>query len=202
MVGTSDVGIGYILSYYTLPSKKFQVPVNSEAIRRQLNASPDREGGRTTGKGLSTAHNRTENGKTLPGGIFWVGGSLVKIQREREATPQKGGGKRGVIKGFSRQSRRRLMQTVGKIDRLSKPLFLGLTFPDELNKEAGDPQKKVEYAKVCLRRFEKRFLRRFPSGSYIWRLEGQKRKSGRFLGQWFLPTRPRLRCSRFWGWEL
>lgn len=134
-----------------------------------------------TGKvslGLSTSHIRTQS---LSCGMFWAGGLLLKVNRNSETSPAKGGGLRGKIEGFSKGSRRRLQVMLAKLDRSKLPIFVTLTFPDEWYENRID----IEKSKGCLVRFTKRLKRRFPDSSFIWRLEGEIRKSGRYPGAWF-----------------
>jgi hypothetical protein len=76
---------------------------------------------------------------------------------------------RGVVHGFSRQSRGRLLRTLAKLDRavVSRALFVTLTYP---------ASKLVTFAssKLHLRSFAMRLQRKFVRSSVIWRLELQK----------------------------
>lgn len=126
--------------------------------------------------GLSTVHNRT-----LSSGIFWLGAGLVKVTRNYDYIPSSVEHKRGVISGFSKGSRKRLMRKLAKINNSVLPLFVTLTFPDEF----FEHRLNTVYIKQVLRRFELRFRRAYPNGSYIWREEYQDRKSGRYVGEMF-----------------
>lgn len=86
--------------------------------------------------------------------------------------PSRGGGRRGPVCGFSRKSRKRLLDMMASLD--PRPvegfrhvaLFLTLTYPgpeDEL------PSPAV--AKQHLFAFLKRLLRRLPEASFLWRFE-------------------------------
>ena len=109
---------------------------------------------------LSTAH-------ITPLVTYNEGASLLKTTKGRKQI-QQGGGKRGRIKGFSRQSRRRLMCTIGAIRRDAKlPNFVTLTYPDTF--------PTVERAKRDIDIFFKRLERQFPQVGYIWKLEPQQR---------------------------
>lgn len=109
---------------------------------------------------LSTAHIR-------PRVIYYDGASLLKTTKGR-TTVQKGGGKRGKIKGFTRQSRRRLMCTIGAIRKNAQlPDFVTLTYPEVF--------PTVERAKRDIKVFLQRLERQFPDAGYIWKLEPQKR---------------------------
>lgn len=88
------------------------------------------------------------------------------------------GNKRKGIRVFSRASRRRLMRTIAQLSRKVLPVFVTLTYPDTYAYHR-EPQRW----KADLRRFEHRFRRAFPGGSFIWRLEAVDRKSGERLGE-------------------
>lgn len=112
------------------------------------------------GGALSTAHIR-------PQILYYKGASLLKTTKGRKCE-QSGGGKRGKIQGFSRQSRRRLMCTIGSIRRDAKlPNFMTLTYPNEY--------PTVERAKRDLKIFLQRLERAYPGAGYIWKLEPQER---------------------------
>lgn len=128
------------------------------------------------GGGLLTPHNSTPSHAR-----FWAGGSKVVCTREVGEYKQVGGGRRGVITGFSRGSRRRLMLRLAEISRDDLPLFVTLTFPDDYFDQHDNPRDW----KKKLKRFEMRFRRRFPSAGYVWRLELQDRKSGKHIGTLF-----------------
>lgn len=109
---------------------------------------------------LSTAHIR-------PQIIYYAGASLLKTTKGRKCE-QSGGGKRGRIQGFSRQSRRRMMCTIGAIRRDAQlPNFMTLTYPERF--------PNVEEAKRDIKVFLQRLERKYPGAGYIWKLEPQKR---------------------------
>jgi hypothetical protein len=104
---------------------------------------------------------------------------LIKVQRNSEAGQGAGpGGRRGQVKGFSYASRRRFIRMIAKVERESKPLFVTLTFPDEYIDKVTSP---VEW-KRQLKAIKQRFARKFPEVAFIWRLEVEKRKSGKYVG--------------------
>jgi len=125
----------------------------------------------------------------------WVGAGLIKAIRQgrhkiipENSTKQK---KRGLIHGFSRSSRRRMMQFLAKV-RLDGllPLFGTTTYPDIFPDEA-------ERFKRDLQTLIERLKRRFPLIGLLWRLEFKKRKSGVNAGKvaphfhWLLWNVPR-----------
>jgi hypothetical protein len=106
----------------------------------------------------------------------WQGAGLIKVVKQRRdkiipenSTQQK---KRGQIHGFSRASRRRMMQFLAKV-RLDDglPLFGTTTYPDIFPEQA-------EKFKRDLETLIERLKRRFPQIGLLWRLEFKKRKSG------------------------
>ena len=86
---------------------------------------------------------------------------------------QVGGGKRGKVKGFSRQSRRRLMMMIAQVRQDAElPEFVTLTYPDTF--------PTVERAKRDIKVFFQRLERQFPECGYIWKLEPQQRGAPHF----------------------
>jgi len=100
---------------------------------------------------------------------------------------QGGGGLRGEVRGFSRQSRKRLIDLLHQVDRaaVDVPLFVTLTYPAEW------PADWQEY-KAHLAAWLKRLQRAYPDASVIWRLEYQKRGAPHYhilvFGVSFLPV--------------
>jgi hypothetical protein len=119
-----------------------------------------REGGFLRRSPLSTTHIR-------PRIEYVAGASLIKSTKDRKCE-QKGGGKRSKIKGFSKQSRHRLMEKIGSIRRDAElPNFVTLTYPNEF--------PTVAKAKRDLKVFLQRLERQFPMAGGIWKLEPQDR---------------------------
>lgn len=135
--------------------------------------------------GLSTYHKWRKIEESRPGTVtVYPQGSLLKVSKNRinPYEGQKRDWKRGIIKGFSTASRRRLMRMMGKIDKSEKPQFLTLTYPAEW-------PESPEVWKEQLIKFLKRMKYRFPEFSAIWKLEFQKRGAPHFhLLVWGLPT--------------
>jgi hypothetical protein len=99
--------------------------------------------------------------------IYIAGASILKTTKG-EKMEQKGGGIRGSVSGFSRQSRYRLMQTIGRVQRQAElPNFVTLTYPKNF--------PTVEQAKYDLKKFLERLKYNFPGAGYIWKLEPQER---------------------------
>lgn len=127
-------------------------------------------GGAAASGGLSNPHICTREGKITA----WAAGTLVKVTRpqltERE---QVGGGKRGKVTQFTAASRRRMLYTVGKIQRAKLPVMVTLTYPSQF------PTEGVIW-KNHLRRWWQRLKRRLPLSGGIWKLEPQKRGAPHF----------------------
>jgi len=81
-------------------------------------------------------------------------------------------GKRGIVKGFSSASRRRLIKYLLSLEEPPK-VFITLTYPSEWNK---DPREWKRH----LHNFRREFERYFPNGWAIWKLEFQKRGAPHF----------------------
>lgn len=106
---------------------------------------------------------------------------MIKIKAVQAVTglapAVEGGGIRGEVRGFSRASHKRMIEFMAKIRTDSPMLFLTLTYPDEF--PDGQPDKW----KANFEAFRRRFERRFPYASAIWRLELKDRKSGGNFGK-------------------
>lgn len=78
------------------------------------------------------------------------------------------GGKRGIIRTFSRASRLRLMRFLARLKvRKIRATFITLTFAEMVSHEN---------AKRAFKRFTMRLRRAFPKASAIWRLEYQPKR--------------------------
>jgi len=98
---------------------------------------------------------------------YFEGSSVFKTTKGMRCE-KIGGGIRGKIKGFSKQSRYRLLILIGKIKREAQlPMFVTLTYPNEF--------PSVERAKRDLKIFMQRMKRKFPGHGSIWKLEPQQR---------------------------
>jgi hypothetical protein len=142
---------------------------NSEAY---VNGS----GVRKCAVGLSTAHIVTNPYQTHHRSATFtahLGGTLVVCKRERYKISQVGGGRRGVITGFSRGSQSRLRVALAKIVMTFLKYFVTLTYPAEYS---GDSRVWKEQ----LRRFGIAFRREYPKAAFVWRLEFQKRGAPHF----------------------
>lgn len=109
---------------------------------------------------LSTAH--------ISPRIEWNAGASLLSVKNGQISEAVGGGIRGKVTGFSRASRRRLMQTIARIRKdADLPNFVTLTYP------ASFPTPKE--SKKHLDTFQKRLRRKYPDIGIIWKLEPQER---------------------------
>lgn len=126
-----------------------------------------------TALGLSTTHisPRGNNSNEKWACEVAVGGTLVSVKGRKPTHIKSACGVRGKVKGFSKNSRRRLIRKIGSIDRETlkqMPIFLTLTYPKVW---PADPK----IWKKHLDTWVKRLKRRYSTTSAIWKLEPQKR---------------------------
>lgn len=98
-------------------------------------------------------------------------GNLMKLHGSTRDGLALGGGRRGVVTGYSRQSRARLMELVASVDRrvpASLWLFVTLTYPGVYS---DDPAEWKRHLDILF----KRLLRAYPTCCALWRLEFQQR---------------------------
>lgn len=105
----------------------------------------------------------------------WYQGTLIRIdgipgweEYERETKS-----KRGSVPAFSCKSRSRMLALVSSLNAQILPIFVTLTYDDEWD---NDPLAW----KTDLDTFGKWLLRAYPEGSFIWKLEPQKRGAPHF----------------------
>lgn len=113
------------------------------------------------------------------------GSSYLRSTKDRKFEAH-GGGKRKPIKGFSQQSRRRLLETIACIKREAElPCFQTITYPKNF--------PSVERSKRDLKIFQQRLKRKFPQAGIIWKLEPQDRGAPHFHSIiWGVETRELL----------
>lgn len=118
---------------------------------------------------LSKAHIRPKVDNYCPiSTVEYIEGASLLRTCKGNKLPAVGGGGRGGIKGFSKQSRRRLLELIACVRRdADLPCFVTLTYPDQF--------PSVDRAKRDLKIFEQRLQRKFINIGYIWKLEPQKR---------------------------
>jgi hypothetical protein len=134
--------------------------------------------------GLSTAHISTPGELACPSN-----GSVVVLKERLGPRLHAGGGRRGRVAAFSRQSRARMQQRLGMIDRdtlARDTLFVSLSFRAGRAPDAAHAKENIE-------EWFRRVLRRFPRLWAVWRLEWQENGSPHFhmfLGGYsFIPMR-------------
>lgn len=91
--------------------------------------------------------------------------------------PDNVGALRGVITGFSQQSRMRLLQFMASVRKAEHIVFLTLTYPDLF--PVGDIETWLAHFEAFRRRFE----RLYPAYRVIWRKELKARLSGENRGK-------------------
>lgn len=122
-----------------------------------------------------------------PGGTY-LG---VKATGVRQCIPPKSN--RGVIRGFSRRSRSRMLKMFGAIHRtaLSSSLLVTLTYPRSFPTESSTYRRHFHL-------FSERLRKTFPTSSAIWKLEFQTRGAPHFhlivMGVPFLAREWLSRC--------
>lgn len=104
------------------------------------------------------------------------GGSYAKLSGRRG--PAHGGGIRGVVNGFSAESRKRLLDLLNMLKRenVSDALFVSLTYPDRFPADAARWKRDLDNVSKAL-------TRKYPRMSAIWRLEWKTRLSGENAGR-------------------
>lgn len=85
------------------------------------------------------------------------------------------GSNRGMIVGFSRASRKRLIEFMASVRYTSQLLFATFTYPDEF------PEDETVW-KAHFEALRRRFERKFPKYRAIWRIELKERLSGEKAG--------------------
>ncbi len=85
-------------------------------------------------------------------------GGLFRVSMRGYA--RSGGGLRGPIRGFSRASRRRCLETAARLSREAEALFMDFTYKDPV-----PSMREVERDRLAL---VKRLERRYPGASFMW----------------------------------
>lgn len=105
---------------------------------------------------------------------------MVQVAAKSAVVGKHPGKGRGRIDSFSRRSRKRMIEKLTKKRMYHRPVFVTLTYPDEIYFDYNLDGLKIKHD---LELMEKRFKRLNPSIGGIWRVEFETRKSGRFLSQ-------------------
>jgi len=121
--------------------------------------------------GLSKSHNRPHGSITFMRGASFAKvvtpSSFGQLPRQSETA------KRLAISSFSARSRQRLRIRIASVCRTERPWFCTLTYPAKWTWDA-------KLWKRHLKIFSQRFLRRWPSAGFIWKLEFQQRGAPHF----------------------
>lgn len=124
----------------------------------------------------------------LPGGLRVKARSVGPDQITPEAA---GGGRRGVIEGFSQESRKRMIARLMAIDWGAQACyFVTLTYPGA---GAGDWEQTKAQLQAWRKRLERRYGGRLKG--VIWKLELVERKSGSRVGHFV----PHFHLVLFWA---
>jgi hypothetical protein len=104
-----------------------------------------------------------------------VGGTCVKVRKTMNGHVVLGGGCRGEVRGFSRRSRKRLLDWLNSIPRSQTQggLFITLTYHLKWGETFEDWKRDLDT-------FFKRLRRKFPKVIAVWKLELQKRGAPHF----------------------
>jgi len=141
--------------------------------------------------GLSNPH----TSPSIPSITVALGANWAQLNpfRTQVKRCQVGGGVRGKIKGFSPQSRRRMLHLLNQVPKKAHQgaLWVDLTYPGDYPSQQASKQH--------LDAFGKRLLRKFPKASVVWRLELQKRGAPHYhLLVYGIPFLPKRWLSRVW----
>lgn len=141
--------------------------------------------------GLSSVHISSEQ---PPGTVrVHAGGALVRLRGDKVPS-RRTSAVRGLVHGFSRASRRRMMRFLQSLDQeaVGLPLFVTLTYPGEW---PGNPRRWKRDLDVWLGRLR----RAHPEAWAVWRLEPQRRGAPHYhLLVFGLPRLEAAWLSRSW----
>lgn len=119
-------------------------------------------------------------------------GTLLKVKTSGHQPPPHEPPQRGEVSGFSKKSRKRLLELFASLEPIKKSVFITLTYPKEF--------PDVKTAKSHLRAFLERIRRLSASACGVWRLEFQKRGAPHFhLIMWRLPFIKKEDIQAWWG---
>jgi len=93
-----------------------------------------------------------------------------------------GGGDRSVIKGFSSNSRRRMIQLMASLEDYPN-FWLDFTYPDEVVKDLTKDERGLKSARD-MKELQRFLDRKYKTMLYVWKKEYVKRKSGALIGQY------------------
>jgi hypothetical protein len=127
----------------------------------------------------------TRRGKTRRSPAGWdarcvqviAQGHLFRVKMRYSAALE-GGGARGTVSDFSANSRKRMLETLARVDleRAGFTCFITLTYPDRNGPPSAGATERDRQT------FLKRIRRGWPDASAVWRREWEARESGAFMG--------------------
>lgn len=100
----------------------------------------------------------------------------VKVNKLPGTNEHKNGAGRGIVKEFSRRSRKRMLEMLAKLRDASGGYFITLTYPGRFDWSPNDVKRH-------LHNFDKALQRRFPGCGAFWRMEIKPRLSGESEGE-------------------
>lgn len=117
-------------------------------------------------------------------------GDMIRIKSEGER-PEGSGGKRGEVKGFSRNSRVRLLDALHAV-YFEKATFVTLTYPGVFPTDGQEVKRH-------LKNFRARLERKYGQFQVVWRVEFQRRGAPHYhLLLFDAPFIPRVWVSLAW----
>lgn len=126
-----------------------------------------------------TSHAYFETGTKSGTYQLSVHAGMLKIRHPQNAAladlPQPIGGKRGAVKGFSRASRKRMIEFMSCVRGAGSLLFVTLTYPDIFPLDSSVWHRHFEA-------FRDRFENHYKNWRAVWRIEVIDRKSGENTG--------------------
>lgn len=168
---------GKIINEFELQSIRQSTGLSTSHIRRKWYLSDEQKQRQLAGELLNREYIQSVKGKIeLSINGNWA---RVKVPVVKPIQANNGGGERGDIKGFSENSRRRMMRFISKLENVKKPLFFTLTYPDEFGCSMDGGVLKEKH----LKNFWKRLEYKYPDASAVWKLEYKERKSGENVGE-------------------
>jgi len=122
-------------------------------------------------------------------------GGLLEVKYQRPPSMQKPPPhekERGIVNGFSKQSRLRLMKLLARLRARGKVIFVTLTY--------GNPFPTPQQAKADLKAFLMRTQRAVGKVGLIWKMEFQERGAPHFHIVFFgLPFISKHTVQKWWG---
>ena len=109
--------------------------------------------------------------KDFPCVTFHDGGRLIKASVPTPPRESKGGGKRGVIREWSKASRVNLMRTLATLQQDALPLFITNTYPEL---ECPTPSEFKKHFRRFTSAFD--YAWKAQGGAFVWKVEFTKKR--------------------------